>query len=322
MVLHNPKVNKDARDWTKDYFNQKLTTIEAEENGVSVKVTKVLSIDGDVDVSQRKGKVITIFDINVKLEYSGKNADGVEASGSINVPEVAHDTEEDEYVFEITNYADAKDKQAIRDLVRTKITPQLRKAFGAFSGDLMAEHGKDIQHVPSNDPAVTAKKVAAAPSSSNSATKDTKSTQSESVHTKGHVVNTVTLTETYEFNTSAEQLYLTFVEPQRVAAFTRASPREFEPKEGGKFVLFGGNVEGAFKSLEQNKKIVQSWRLAEWPKDHFSTLTLVFDQGSDSTNLRLKWDGVPVGQDEVTKRNFEDYYVRSIKTTFGFGAIL
>lgn len=174
--------------------------------------------------------------------------------------------------FEITNYADAKDKQAIRDLVRTKITPQLRKAFGAFSGDLMAEHGKDIQHVPSNDPAVTAKKVAAAPSSSNSATKDTKSTQSESVHTKGHVVNTVTLTETYEFNTSAEQLYLTFVEPQRVAAFTRASPREFEPKEGGKFVLFGGNVEGAFKSLEQNKKIVQSWRLAEWPKGVFGCL--------------------------------------------------
>jgi activator of HSP90 ATPase len=174
--------------------------------------------------------------------------------------------------FEITNYADAKDKQVIRDLVRTKITPQLRKAFAAFPGDLMAEHGKDIQHVPSNDPAAAAKKVAAAPSSSNSAAKDTKSTQSESVHTKGHVVNTVTLTETYEFNTSAEQLYLTFVEPQRVAAFTRAPPLEFEPKEGGKFVLFGGNVEGVFKSLEQNKKIVQSWRLAEWPKGVFGYL--------------------------------------------------
>lgn len=53
--------------------------------------------------------------------------------------------------------------------------------------------------------------------------------------------------------------------------------------------------------------------------EHFSTLTLVFDQGTDSTNLRLTWNGVPVGQDEVTKRNFEDYYVRSIKTTFGYG---
>jgi len=27
-------------------------------------------MDGDVDVSQRKGKVITIFDVKLKLEYS------------------------------------------------------------------------------------------------------------------------------------------------------------------------------------------------------------------------------------------------------------
>ena len=28
-------------------------------------------MDGDVDVSQRKGKVITIYDIKLVLEYSG-----------------------------------------------------------------------------------------------------------------------------------------------------------------------------------------------------------------------------------------------------------
>ncbi|KAA8911049.1 activator of Hsp90 ATPase, partial [Sphaerosporella brunnea] len=70
MVLHNPKVNKDAREWTKDYFSNTLTTIEAEENSVSAKITKVLSVDGDVDVNQRKGKVVTIFDVQVKLEYT------------------------------------------------------------------------------------------------------------------------------------------------------------------------------------------------------------------------------------------------------------
>lgn len=57
-----------------------------------------------------------------------------------------------------------------------------------------------------------------------------------------------------------------FVDPQRVAAFTRSPPQNFEPKEGGKFSLFGGNVEGVFKVLEQNEKIVQSWRLGGWPK--------------------------------------------------------
>ncbi|KAI5859179.1 activator of Hsp90 ATPase [Tricharina praecox] len=324
MVLHNPNnwhwVNKDAREWTKDYFSENLTVISAEENGVSAKITKVLSIEGDCDVNQRKGKVVTIFDLVVKLEYSGKNADGVEANGTIVIPEVAHDTEEGEYVFDISNYADTKDKQVIRDLVRTQITPQLRKAFARLSPDLIEHHAKDIQHVPATDPAkkaaTTATTATTTSSSAQAAAKPSKS--AETAHSKGRVLNTVTVSETYEFNTSAEQLYQTFVDPQRVTAFTRTPPQEFEPKEGGKFNLFGGNVVGTFKTLEQNKKIIQDWRLGSWPKDHYSTMNLVFDQGSDSTNLRVTWTGVPVGQDEVSKRNFEDYYVRSIKATFGY----
>lgn len=168
--------------------------------------------------------------------------------------------------FEIANYADTKDKQGIRDLVRTKITPQLRQAFGGFSSDLMAEHGKDIQHGSANAPGASVPKAAipSAPPAQKAAA-DTKAAAGP-IHTKGTVINTVALSETYEFNTSAEQLYLTFVDAQRVTAFTRAPPSVWEPKEGGKFVLFGGNIEGTFKSLEPNKKIVQDWRLADWPK--------------------------------------------------------
>ena len=161
----------------------------------------------------------------------------------------------------------------IRDLVRTKITPQLRQAFSSFGPDLIASHGKDIQHDPANDPAAKARAAAADSSSSASPAAQTTAKPSKSanaVHSKGHVVNTVTLTETYEFNTSAEQLYQVFVDPQRVQAFTRAPMQTFEPKEGGKFSLFGGNVEGTFKVLEQNKKIVQDWRLGDWPKGTYS----------------------------------------------------
>lgn len=75
MVLHNPNnwhwVNKDARPWAREYLKKNLTVISAEEGGVSAKVDKVLSMDGDVDVSQRKGKVITLFDVKLSLEYSG-----------------------------------------------------------------------------------------------------------------------------------------------------------------------------------------------------------------------------------------------------------
>lgn len=75
MVLHNPNnwhwVNKDVSAWARDYLQEKLSTISAEEDGVTAKIEKVLSMDGDVDVSQRKGKVITLFDVKLQLEYEG-----------------------------------------------------------------------------------------------------------------------------------------------------------------------------------------------------------------------------------------------------------
>lgn len=75
MVLHNPNnwhwVNKDASGWTKEWLGDNIKTIKAEGNGVSVQLDKLVSMDGDVDVNQRKGKVITIFDVKVVIEYSG-----------------------------------------------------------------------------------------------------------------------------------------------------------------------------------------------------------------------------------------------------------
>lgn len=75
MVLHNPNnwhwVNKDVSDWAKEYLEKNLVATSAEDGDVSARVTKVISMDGDVDVSQRKGKVITLFDVNLKLEYEG-----------------------------------------------------------------------------------------------------------------------------------------------------------------------------------------------------------------------------------------------------------
>ncbi len=75
MVLHNPNnwhwVNKDVSGWTKDWLQENLTKLEVEDGSVTARITKVVSMDGDVDVSQRKGKVITIYDVKLVLEYSG-----------------------------------------------------------------------------------------------------------------------------------------------------------------------------------------------------------------------------------------------------------
>ena len=75
MVLHNPNnwhwVNKDASAWAREYLEKELTYLRVEEGDVSAEITKIISMDGDVDVSQRKGKVITLFDVKLQLEFAG-----------------------------------------------------------------------------------------------------------------------------------------------------------------------------------------------------------------------------------------------------------
>ncbi|KAL2755902.1 hypothetical protein ACRALDRAFT_2042156 [Sodiomyces alcalophilus JCM 7366] len=321
MVLHNPNnwhwVNKDVSAWAKDYLDTAVQKFEAEDGGVTAKINKLVSMDGDVDVSQRKGKVITIYDVKLVLEYTGSAPDAPEVSGTITIPEVAHDTSEDEYVFDIDIYTESKEKQPVKDLVRSKIVPQLRQEFQKFTGALVAEHGKDIQHAPGSNPSSGFSTPRTLPQPTKAAAASSSSTTQEN---RGSIVNTVTLNDSAEFRTSAEELYQTFTDPGRIAAFTRAPPKVFEGAQpGGKFELFDGNVEGEYVELSSPKTIVQKWRLKQWPAGHFSKLAISFDQNDVDhvTVMRVSWEGVPIGQEDVTKRNWEEYYVNSIKRTFG-----
>lgn len=220
--------------------------------------------------------------------------------------------------FEIDIFSESKEKQPVKDLVRSKLVPQLRTQFQKLGPALIAEHGKDIQHAAGVNPSSgfsTPRTLSHSP-----APKPEAATSSQANKTGG-IVNTTTVTDNEEFRTTGEELYQTFVDPQRLAAFTRAPPKVFEgAKKGGKFELFGGNVSGEYLELEPGKKVVQSWRLAQWPAGHFSKLQIEFDQNDVDhvTVMRVTWTGVPVGQEEVTKRNWLEYYVRSIKQTFGY----
>lgn len=78
MVLHNPNnwhwVNKDVTPWAKEYLEKDLVGLRAEKDGASAEISKLLSQEGDCEVAQRKGKMITIFDLKLQLEYTGEHS--------------------------------------------------------------------------------------------------------------------------------------------------------------------------------------------------------------------------------------------------------
>lgn len=207
----------------------------------------------------------------------------------------------------------------MKPLIRSKIIPQLRKQLVKLGPALIAEHGKDIQHAPGTSPSLGPTTTITSSTAAQANAKSTSASKSSPI-SKGISVNTTTVRSDEEFRTTAAELYETFTSSDRLTAFTRAPPKVFEGAQvGGRFELFGGNVSGKYTELKKPTKIVQQWRLSQWPDGHYSTLNIEFDQNDvDSvTIMRVTWDGVPVGQEEVTRRNWGEYYVRSIKTTFG-----
>jgi len=256
----------------------------------------------------------------------GHSKDDDDVEGSITIPEVAHDTEEDEYVFEIDIHDASNSKLPVKDLVRSSLLPRIRKELQKLAPALITEHGRDIQHAPGSGPPTGYSTPVNKVTSSTAAQTNNKSGTSTSTGGGAAVnINTVPLSSTTEFRTSAEELFITFTDPGRITAFTRSPPKVFEgPKAGGKFELFGGGVQGEYVSLTEPKQIVQKWRLAHWPQGHYSTLTLDFDQDNVNavTNMKASWDRVPVGEEDSTRDKWGEYYVRSLKTTFGFGTIL
>ena len=155
-------------------------------------------------------------------------------------------------------FSETSSKSALRPLIRNKLVPQLRQALSKFSGELIATHGKDVYNPSLNSTPATS--VTGTPVVSKPPTP----APVNAPKPKG--IHTTTLNEDIEFTTTAKDLYDVFVQPDKLAAWTRSQPI-IDPKVGGKLVLFQGNVKGEFITLEEGKKIEQTWRLPQWPED-------------------------------------------------------
>ncbi|KAF9144047.1 hypothetical protein BGX30_014031 [Mortierella sp. GBA39] len=308
-------VDKNCINWAKTYFETELSGVTTEANGASVKTLAVTSVTGDVDVNQRKGKIITIFDVAITLTFEGTTADGTAVSGKIEIPEVAHDTDEDDYVFDVSIDADSSAKQPVRDLIRKSLAPLLRKKLSVFAIDLIKVHGKDVQvEGEVSKPSTPVPTPTPSPAPGARTPTSTASTPPAAPGT----VNTTTLEDTVELQASAHDIYDVLLNQAKVQIWTRSNKSTIEAKVGTTFSLFGGSVTGENKELVEDKKIVQSWRQSSWPAGHYSTVTMEITQNANSTAIKVTQEGVPVGEQDTTRQNWSNYYWAEIKRTFGY----
>ncbi|KAG7808582.1 hypothetical protein KL921_003664 [Ogataea angusta] len=337
MAVQNPNnwhwVDKNCIDWAAQWCKRKLVGTSA---GSSPKVTVVglKKLEGDVEVCQRKGKIFSIYDLKLELSFESDNLE--KSKGTISVPELAYDTEHDDFQFDITfdKPTGSNEEDSIRSLIRSKLVEELRKKLSTFTNDLISENASDIQvdrsqvnstYTAANQEKTLTKTVVKESTTFNKGNSvqtsktATRATSAESSRVPKY--NTSDLNFSTTFNTSAEQLYLTLLVPERVAAWTRSAP-QIEPKVGSEFQLFGGNIQGKILELQENKKIKMLWRLRDWKEGHYTELELTFNEGAGETEMAVSFKGVPIGDEELVRNNFDNYYITSIKVTFGFGAVL
>ncbi|KAI9467431.1 Co-chaperone [Coemansia sp. RSA 990] len=306
---------KNCLSWAQKYLEKQLTGIEAEGDGIKAKVASVDSVTGDVDLNIRKGRLLAIYDVVVKLEWEATKGED-KLTGKIVIPEVAHDT--DAYVYEVTANSTAAEKLFLKDFVRTKLTPVIGEKLENFTEDLKKENGSEM-YIAGSDSTKANETSATTNTQLAKDFKEGKTGGSGDVgvgKTQGATFGTVEIKQTSEFMCSADDLYATLTDPQRVSVWTRA-PAEIQPKVNSKFRLFGGHIEGEFKLLEPGKRIEELWRVATWPAGHYSHVVIELEQLSNSTRLSLKQTGVPLNEEDATKVNWDRYYWNSIKGSFG-----
>lgn len=145
MVVLNPNnwhwVDKNTLPWTKGYFEQNLQDLQIVSGDGKHKIvlTKVTNVSGDSNVSQRKGKPICYFDLQLSLAIKILELDTEDevVAGSLEIPEFMHD----ETDFE-TRYQDLKE---FEQLVKNEFYPKIHVVLLEYQPTLIKEHSKDLQ---------------------------------------------------------------------------------------------------------------------------------------------------------------------------------
>ncbi|KAG0143768.1 hypothetical protein CROQUDRAFT_660858 [Cronartium quercuum f. sp. fusiforme G11] len=269
----------------------------------------------------RKAKLITIYDLRLTVHWSSK-----EFKGTLTIPEVSHDMEEDDYIFE-SNLDDgsAKGDLNLENQVKKVLGDPMRKIFQAFPKAMIDTHGngfyKENGISPSGTPlpsnsnnnqnVQTKSAPTTAPVPTNNQSKDSNQNKS---------INTTTIRLEAQFMSSADDLFDVLTNESKIPMWSR-NPAKMKPEVGAELSLFGGNIKGKVISVNKPNEFITTWRAPTWPTDHFGKLKTTLVQGSDSTKLELYLTGVPVGTEEETEKNLDIFYMRSLKQ-IGLGTIL
>ncbi|KAL1917527.1 uncharacterized protein VTP21DRAFT_3920 [Calcarisporiella thermophila] len=310
---------KNCIAWAKTYLQGQLSELEARDGHLTVRTEGTVDISGDVELNQRKGKVITIFDVDISVLWTGEIADGeavelkkddsrITARGRVDIKEFMFDSVVEDLECEVSCQAETSEKRPLIELVKRELVWQIKKVLNGFAVALVEENTKDVIINTSDFQA----RVKDAPTPAH-VTQSTITTNSKPLK-----VETTRLTYSVDFTMTAHELYEALLDIKRVQSWTRReSGLVLERRVGGKVVLWDGKITGEFVNLIPEKKIVQRWRMHTWPPNHYSTVHLTLEPGQHWVTVHVLQEGIPIAEAEKMRWHWYAYYWEQIWRKFG-----
>jgi activator of HSP90 ATPase len=95
------------------------------------------------------------------------------------------------------------------------------------------------------------------------------------------------------------------------------APTEITRVEGGTFKLFGGHIVGRQVELVPNRRIVQAWRVIDWPAGVYSIVKFELVEQGLGTQIVFDHNGFPNGQAEHLAEGWKSNYWEPLRQFLG-----
>ncbi|XP_051502820.1 activator of 90 kDa heat shock protein ATPase homolog 1-like [Myxocyprinus asiaticus] len=310
---------RDATNWSSEKLKELLMGLQVESEEGKCEITEVSQVEGEASINNRKGKLIFFYEWNLKATWTGTSKSGIKYKGNIEVPNLSDENDMDELDISVSLCKD-EPKTALLSLMRGEGASKVRTALASYVGLLKTEFTQGMILPTANGMTKQQTETAQAPTKA-SKTQIGSCNPTPPPPSTGVKIPTCKFSLKDTFLTSPEELYRVFLSQEMVQAFTR-SGAVVEAEKGGKFRLLDGNVNGEFQELVPEEKIVMKWRFNSWPCEHYATVTLIFTDKGNETELKIECRAVPESEEERTRNGWQRYYCQAIKQTFGYGAQL
>lgn len=323
------RIEKDCTAWSHERLKALFSSISfaLEEDSSSAAadspdfvIKAVTSVEGDVSVNQRKGRVKQLFDLVIAFDFSCPKS---------NLSGTGH-------IYEFTaDFADISDlnirfsPRLNNAAVEKKFLTILKDVLSGFKEDLFQVHGKPLlvnlpeaqQEKEKADISTELKNInlaspASAPAPATFIQKPSSAVTSTPVSTE-----MVTIEDEVEFPCPPEQLFLMLTDSSRICGWSRSPPKSLPQiiLPQAPFSLFDGNISGKFLSFSSPSSIEMEWKLKTWSAPSHVSIKIApsEDKGPMHSVLNIVQKGVPAASAEGTKSNWHNYYWNPIKRAFG-----